>query len=381
MYEPYQQHLSILHDTNKYRRLPLTRQDNQKSYVDFSTNDYLKLGHNSEITDASIAAVQYYGTGATGSRLLSGNYELLETFESRIAQDKNTDSALIFNTGFQANLSVLSAILDAKVLGNKPVVFFDKLNHASLYQAIFLTRPELVRYNHNNMDHLESLLKKYQQDKRPKFIVTETVFGMDGDILPLAEIVHLARKHKAFLYLDEAHATGIFGDSGYGLSTSADLTDVPAIIMGTFSKALAGSGGYIACGQVLKEYLINKASGFIYSTAPSPMVIGAAAKAWEIVGTLHQARSQLLSLSAILRNKLLHAGFDIGNSTTHIVPVIFKKEELALKVKEKLYENDIIVSCIRPPTVPPHSSRIRIALNTGHQEPDIEKLVTLLGKP
>ena len=376
MYEPYKLYLSVLHSTGKYRRLLTTGQENQNNYLDFSTNDYLGLSRNSEILNAGIVAAQQYGIGSTGSRLLSGNNELFESLEALIA--KNTESALIFNTGFQTNLSVLSSLLDSKILASKPIVFFDKLNHASLYQAISLSHPELVRFRHNDMEHLSSLLIKYENDNRPKFIVTETVFGMDGTILPIETIVSLAKKYKTFLYLDEAHATGIYGPHGYGLSTNIDLTGIPFVIMGTFSKALGCSGGYVACDQILKDYLINKAQGFIYSTANSPFVIGASYKAWEIIRDLNKEREQLFSLSAILRNKLMNLGFDIGASASHIIPIICKEEKLAIKITEKLFQKKIIVSCIRPPTVPLNSARIRIALNSNHKKSDIEQLLQIL---
>jgi 8-amino-7-oxononanoate synthase len=378
MYKQYEQYLSILRNTGKYRRLPEIRQDNRESYLDFSTNDYLALSKNSEIIEAGIAASKEYGAGSTGSRLLSGNSILYEMFEAKIAKDKNTETALVFNSGFQANLSTLSALLDKHVLGQTPIVFFDKNNHSSLYQAIFLSGSELVRYNHNDLNQLESLLDKYKDDNRSKFIVTETIFGMDGDIAPIEQIIIIARKYKAFLYLDEAHATGIFGREGYGLSTEVDLADIPYVVMGTFSKALGCSGGYIACARVLQDYLINKASGFIYSTAPSPFVIGSALKAWDIIRTLDYKRKKLLHYSKFLRAKLLEVGLDIGNSNTHIIPIILKQDYRAIQAKEKLLENKIIVSAIRPPTVPPNSSRLRIALTTDHQEQDIDQLVQIL---
>jgi len=378
MFEPYKRYLTSLKNLNRYRQLPCLNNEDNTKYLDFSTNDYLNLSHNTEILNAGIAAAQKYGIGATGSRILSGNNELFEIFENRIAQDKNTESALIFNTGFQTNFSALSALLDSKALGVKPIVFFDKLNHSSLYQAIFLTNPTLIRYNHNDINHLTSLLINYKNDNRPKFIVTETVFGMDGDILPIHEIAKIAREYQIFLYLDEAHATGIFGPYGYGLSTTVDLTGIPVIIMGTFSKALGCSGGYIACNKILKEYLINKATGFIYSTANSPMVIGAAFKAWDMIPSLYKERQQLFALSAVLKEKLMNLNFEIGTSASHIFPIILKTETLAIQITKKLLNHKIIVSCIRPPTVPPNSSRIRIALNSNHSEKDLERLIMVL---
>ena len=328
MYELYNQHLSQLHSTGRYRKLPHTHLLN---CLNFSTNDYLKLSQRSELLDAAIVVAKIYGVGATGSRLLSGNNEIFESLEYKIAKDKNTESALVFNSGFQTNISVLSSLLDQKVLKTKP-----------------------------------------------KFIISETIFGMDGDILPINQVVSLSIEHQAFLYLDEAHATGVIGHNGYGLSTTIDLKNIPHLIMGTFSKALGCSGGYIACSQVLKDYLINKAPGFIYSTANSPMTLGAANKAWDMIKGFDAERIYLFDMARKLRDRLINSGFNIGTSESHIIPIIFGKEELAIHAKNVLIENNVAVSCVRPPTVPHGTSRIRIALNIKHTEQDINQLINVL---
>ncbi|AWD33116.1 8-amino-7-oxononanoate synthase 2 [Candidatus Fokinia solitaria] len=379
MYKSYEEYLLTLRNDNRYRILN-TRdiQEKHTNFLDFSTNDYLNLSQNSEVIEAAIISARKYGVGATGSRLLSGNLPLYEEFEKIIARDKNTESCLLFSSGFQANISTLSCLLDEKVLRGKAIVFFDKLNHSSLYQAVFLSKAELCRYHHNDVEHLKSLMESYKNDSRPKFIVTETLFGMDGDIAPLKEIAALATKHQAFLYLDEAHATGLFGKNGYGLSTTVQLHNIPHVIMGTLSKAIGSSGGYIASNKTIIDFLINKATGFVYSTAPSPHIIGSASKAWTMVKSLQNERTHLQTLGTILRTKLQEFGFDIGTSATHIVPIIFKEEKICLQIKDALMKREITVSCIRPPTVPHNSSRIRIALTSKHQLQDIERLVNYL---
>ncbi|MDF3048054.1 MAG: bioF [Candidatus Midichloriaceae bacterium] len=376
MYSKYIQHLSRLHNTDKIRKLPEASCRVDK--VDFSTNDYLCLSHNPEVLSAAIEAGKKYGVGATGSRLLSGNNNLFQELEEVIARDKGLESALIFNSGFQANFSVLSSLLDSKVLGEVPIVFFDKLNHASLYQAVLLSGAELIRYRHNNMQHLSALMEDYANDNRPKFIVTETIFGMDGDVLNIKEIASLAKKHNAFLYLDEAHATGIVGNNGYGLSTTISLKEMPHLVMGTFSKALGASGGYIACDSPVRDYILNKAPGFIYSTANSPILLGAISKAWSMIKGFGAERERLNVLAYSLNSTLKELGFNTGNSTSHIIPIILHRETKALDMRNKLLDNGIIVSCIRPPTVPPKTSRIRMALNIHHTSEDIEKLTNVL---
>lgn len=380
MYRIYEKYLDTLQTTSKYRRLGRMCQEGNLEVLDFSTNDYLNLSRHRDIVTAGEIAAQRYGIGSTGSRLLSGNHKLFEEFEHVIAKDKKTDSSLIFNSGFQANISSLACILDEKVLNAKPLVFFDKLNHSSLYQAVFLSKAELKRYRHNDINNLESLLTEYQNDRRPKFIVTETVFGMDGDIAPLAEIASLAKKFNSFLYLDEAHATGGFGQNGYGLSTNLNLQDIPHIIMGTFSKAIGVSGGYIACNEVIRDFIINKGAGFVYSTAPSPAVVGAAFKAWKLIKFLNKEREALQTLGNALRQMLKDRGFNVGTSQTHIIPVILNEEDKCLKAHKALFQEGVIVSCIRPPTVPPGTSRLRIALTHKHARKDLERLLETLTK-
>lgn len=375
MYKVYEKYLNTLRDSGKYRRLGLIRQEGSSGMLDFSTNDYLNLSQHKNMEYMKNCYV-----GATGSRLLSGNSKLFQDFEEVIAKDKCTEASLIFNSGFQANISTLACILDEKILKTKPLVFFDKLNHASLYQAVFLSKSELKRYRHNDIAHLEDLLNEYKYDSRPKFIVTETVFGMDGDIAHLEDIAYLAKKFSAFLYLDEAHATGVFGTNGYGLSTTIDLYDIPHIIMGTFSKAIGASGGYIACNNVMRDFVINKATGFIYSTAPSPVVVELAFNSWNLLRTMNNERSRLQHLGSKLREMLIDNNFNIGASQTHIVPIIFNQEDKCLKAQKSLFKDGIVVSYIRPPTVPVGTSRIRIALTTKHTDCDIERLIDSLIK-
>lgn len=379
MYKLYEQHLLRLKSDHRYRILGRVSQVRSHNFLDFSTNDYLNLSRTPLGLDGQSNS-QIYRAGATGSRLLSGDLELYRQFESIIATDKLSEAGLIFNSGFQANLSALSCLLDERVLGAKPMVFFDRLNHASLYQGVFLSKAELRRYHHNDMDHLRALLQEAQHNPSPKFIVTETVFGMDGDLIPLEEITALARQYNALLYLDEAHATGLFGVNGYGLSTTVKLQDIPHVIMGTFSKAIGSSGGYIACHQIIKDFLVNKATGFIYSTAPSPIAISAAFEAWKVIKSLSKARQALQEMGKTLRGMLVSQGLDIGSSRTHIIPIILRDERVCLHLQAKLLEEEILVSCVRPPTVPPKASRLRVALTSKHRLPDLVRLVDTLAK-
>lgn len=362
-------------DKNSVRRLTNSV---KKVNLDFSSNDYLGLGHHPGVLEGGIKAARLYGVGATGSRLLSGNNELLTEFETEIAQCKQTEAALIFNSGFQCNAFVLSSLLNQKILNAQPIVFFDRCNHASLYQAIFLSGAKLVRYRHNDWEHLRHLMSAHASDKKPKFVVTETVFGMDGDIAPLSQIVDLCRKHEALLYLDEAHATGVMGKHGYGLASGLDLSDMTAVVMGTFSKALGACGAYIAAEQSIVDYLINFCPGFIYSTANAPFIIGAAQAAWRLLSSFDDARMHLQTHSDYLRCQIKAMGLNVGDSMTNIVPIILGEDSVTRNVHDMLLNHDIKVSCILPPTVPPGTSRIRIALNVNHTKKDIDHLIQVL---
>lgn len=377
-YAPYKQYLAQLQAKDRLRSLMPDLHHHKQTFLDFSTNDYLNLSHHPEIIEAAFDAAQRFGVGATGSRLLSGNRPLFEELEKTIALDKKTEAALILHSGFQTNVSVLSSLLNLKILREKPLVFFDKLNHASLYQAVFLSGAELVRYHHLDLDHLEQSLKKYPHSNRPRWIISETLFGMDGDLAPLKDLLSLAKIYQAGLYLDEAHAVGIFGENGYGLSTTLDFGEVPHVIMGTFSKALGASGGYIACDHVLKDYFVNHSPGFIYSTALSPMIIGAALAAWKKVKTFDSERTYLLSLAQKLHTLLKSKGFSVGPFASHIIPIIIGKESDALRLHQALLQQGIITSCVRPFTVPPGTSRLRVALTLKHQEPDLHRFVETL---
>lgn len=345
--------------------------------LDFSGNDYMGLAKRPELVEAATLAGQRHGAGATGSRLLSGNTPAHEAFEARIAADKGTEAALVFSSGYQANAACIAALLDKTALGAEPLVFADKLNHASMHLGCALAGAKQQRYRHLDLEHLKVLLEKNAHSRQPKFILTESVFGMDGDRADIAALQDLALRHGALLYIDEAHATGVFGPRGFGLCEAVDLAP-STVAMGTMSKALGVGGGYVACSRILRDYLINKAGGFIFSTAPSPLLVGAAHKAWELVPGLGAQRAALLARAETLRQGLRGLGLDPGASTTHIVPVILGSPERTLAAKNALAAQGIVVSAVRPPTVPQGGSRLRIGLCAPHTDQDIARLLNAL---
>ena len=371
----YSDTLDALKRDGLLRRLPDT--GGPADLLDFSGNDYLGLARRPELVEAAAEAGRRFGAGSTGSRLLSGNTPLHEALEARIARDKGTEQALVFPSGYQANAACIAALLDRSVLGAEPLVFADKLNHASMHLGCALAGARQIRYRHLDLLHLETLLEQHSEEPRPRVILSETVFGMDGDMADVAALQKLALRFGALLYLDEAHATGVFGPNGYGLAEAVDLAPT-SVVMGTFSKALGCSGGYVACSTLLRDYLINKAGGFIFSTAPSPLVLGAALCAWELLPGLGPQRLALLEAAAWLRKVLRKADLHTGASCTHIVPVILGDPQRTTSARDALAAQGIRVSAVRPPTVPQGTSRLRLGLTAAHTEQDLNRLTRAL---
>ena len=275
-------------------------------------------------------------------------------------------------SGFQANASILQALLDRSVLGAEPLVFSDRLNHSSIHFGCAASGARDVRYRHGDAAHLASLLSQYQGDERSRFILTESVFSMDGDVAPLAEIGLLARAHDAMLIVDDAHATGILGEGGRGLSGEAD------IVIGTFSKALGGFGAYVACSGTLRDYLVNRCSGLIYSTALPPPVLGAIDAALDLVPSLDAERAHVASLAERFRQGARSLDYDTGTSTTQIVPLIAGSNHAALSLSKRLRDAGFFATAIRPPTVPAGTARLRLAFTAAHSDADLNGLLEAL---
>ena len=343
---------------------------NGRELLNFSSNDYLGLSHHPLLIERARDWAQRFGAGSGASRLVTGHSAQAAAVEEKIAAAKGVEAALILASGWQCNASVLPALLDRARWGAEPMVFSDRLNHASLHMGCQSAGARQNRFRHNDLGHLEDLLHRTGRGGGPRFIVTESVFSMDGDGPDVDQLVAIAEEWDAFIYLDEAHATGVLGHNGFGLSVGTHVD----LAMGTFSKALGGFGAYVAGSRRLMDYLVNRASGLIYATALPPAVLGAMDAAVDLVPTLTAERARLHSLSAGLRARLNEAGLDTGRSCTQIVPVILGDEERTLKVAEKLEEQGFLGVAIRPPTVPPGSSRIRFALSATHAEDDVARL-------
>jgi 8-amino-7-oxononanoate synthase len=332
--------------------------------LNLSSNDYLGLSQEPRLIAAVREAAARWGVGAGASRLVVGHLALHEEVEARLAEFKGTEAAVIFSTGYMANLGTISALV-----GPGDTVFCDRLNHASIYDGIKLSGAGLARFPHRDLDRLEALLQKAGNGRR--LIVTDSIFSVDGDLAPLKDLVELKDRYGACLIIDEAHATGVLGPRGAGLAAALGLTQRVEVHMGTFSKALGSLGGFVAGDRRLIDYLHNRARSFIYSTAMPPPVLGAIAAALDIVTQEPERRRYLLTEAEKFRHTLTQAGFDILGSETQIVPVLVGENGPTLRLAARLRERGLMAVALRPPTVPPGRSRVRFSLSAAHTSEDL----------
>ena len=341
-----------------------------RSLINFSGNDYLGLSRHPLLVERSAQWAARWGAGSGASRLVTGSLDLHRAVEEKLARAKGAEAALIFASGWQANASVIPAFL--KPFGALALVFADRLNHASLHHGCAAAGVRQIRYRHNDLDHLEELLAAHAGQPGKRFIITESVFSMDGDRADVPRLAAIARCHDAFLYLDEAHATGVLGPAGMGLAGLApggvDLA------MGTFSKAMGSFGAYVAGSRTLCDYLLNSSSGFIYSTALPPAVMGAIDAALDVVPGMDAERAVLVAAADNVRMRFNAAGIGTGLSSTQIIPAIAGEADRALALGTALEGEGILATAIRPPTVPAGTSRLRVTLSAAHRAEDIERM-------
>jgi 8-amino-7-oxononanoate synthase len=364
--------LAKLRDKSLERRLSVFREAGGKikidgrTFLNFSSNDYLALARHPEVMSASRRYLESFGCGATASRLVTGTLEPYRELEGVLAALKGYPASLVFGSGFLTNSGVITALV-----GRDDYVFADKLAHASIIDGIILSRATLKRFHHNDPDHLRLLLKERPGAGR-KLIATESVFSMDGDIAPLPEIASLAVEHGAMMMVDEAHATGVFGPGGSGLIRQYGLEDRVNVSMGTLSKALGGYGGFIACSQALRELLINRARSIIYTTGLPPGVVGSALGALAVVEKAGNAGAELLRRAATFRERLQQGGLNTLGSESQIIPVLIGENARTLAIAERLKLKGILAVAIRPPTVPEGTARLRLSVTLDHTAQDLE---------
>ncbi|HQF83850.1 MAG TPA: 8-amino-7-oxononanoate synthase [Smithellaceae bacterium] len=334
-----------------------------------SSNSYLGLCTDTRLKEAARKAVEMYGTGAGGSRLISGTSPIHRELEAQVAFFKGAGAALIFSSGYMANAGVISSVADKNW-----VIYSDRLNHASIIDGCRLSGARTVVYGHGDVNDLENKIRRYPS--KQGLIVTDALFSVDGDLAPLPALVATARRHGLLLMVDEAHATGVLGKNGGGAAELFGIKDGIDISTGTFSKALASEGGFVAGSAALIDYLVNTARSFIFSTAMPPAGAAVSLAALDIVRTEPQRRSTLMEHAAWLRDSLGRAGFDVANHPTQIVSLILGEPRTATTFSDRLMERGIFVAAIRPPTVPAGTSRLRISLMATHTRDDLEFAVS-----
>lgn len=349
-----------------------------RELLNFSGNDYLGLARHPLLAERAADWTRLHGAGAQASRLVTGTLDAHAQVEAKLARLKGTEAALLFASGWQLNASVLPALIHGLGARGQVEVYTDKLVHASMHHGCQAAGIRQIRYRHNDLAHLDRLLTDRAAPDVRRLIVTESVFSMDGDRADVPALAALADRHGAFLYLDEAHATGVLGPQGMGLSGLAP--GGVDLIMGTFSKALGGFGAYVAGSQALCDFLVNTCSGFIYSTGLPPSVLGAMDAALDLVPGMDADRAHLSRLSARLRDGLQAQGRDTGASSTQIVPAMVGDAGDAVALSARLKVAGMLAVAIRPPTVPAGTSRLRIALSAAHTVDDVDCLLDALGR-
>jgi len=372
-----QEGLNYLKQQNLYRHLNTmnTAQAaktmvNGKECILLSSNNYLGLTEHPELKAAAKEAVDLWGTGSGGSRLITGNMRLHEELEETIARFKGTEAAIVFNTGYMANMGAITALM-----GQKDIIFSDELNHASIIDGCRLSQAKTVIYPHKNTSVLEKLMQE-NSGYRHTFIITDGVFSMDGDLAPLPRLVELAEKYNAWLMIDDAHATGVMGHRGAGTAEHFGLEGKIPIQIGTLSKAIGSSGGFVAGSYDLIDFLRNKARSFIYSTALSPSVIAAALAGFKVLQEFPQIRENLHLNAQYLRSGLKEIGYTILTEESPVLPVLIGDANKTMQMAKQLLDLGVFAPGIRPPTVPQGMSRLRVTVMATHTREDLDKALT-----
>ena len=340
-----------------------------RDVVLLGSNNYLGLSTHPQIIAAAVEATQVFGTGASGSRLISGNSELYTTLEANLAKTKNTEAALVFSSGYAANTSIIPVLT-----GEGDLILSDALNHASIIDGCRLSRATKKVYRHCDVEHLKTLLSESTAFRR-RLIVTDGVFSMDGNIAPLPDIYEIATRYNAMLLVDDAHGFGVLGKDGRGTVAHFGLEKEDIIQMGTLSKAIGALGGYIAGSRTLIELLINKARGFIFTTGLPPATLAAADAALNVMRSSPELRQRLFAHAKHLKTALIDLGYTLLPSETQILPVVLGSPQRATSVADALLTEGVFAPAIRPPAVPPDTSRLRLTVMATHTEAEIQQAI------
>ena len=343
-----------------------------KPVVLLCSNNYLGLANHPRVREASAEAAMRWGIGAGASRLISGTMTIHRRLEERLAAFKGRETALLFGSGYLANTGAIAALA-------RPgdVVFSDELNHASIIDGCRLSRAEVFVYAHGDVEHLAWGIS--QASGRGALIVTDSVFSMDGDVAPLQDIVELAQRRRLRVLVDEAHGTGALGPGGRGALAEAGVEDQVDVIVGTLGKALGSYGAFVACDRLMARYLLNAARTFIFSTAPSPPAVAGALAALDLLEERPRRVEKLAANAAAIRSELEREGFDVRGSRTQIIPLVVGDAQLAVRICEDALERGVFAQAIRPPTVPPGTSRLRLSVMASHREEELRAAARSIG--
>lgn len=380
--ERYKQQLAQLRESGNLRELrQISLQAERinfqkKNMVNLSSNDYLGLGANPTLwqkflrTEAD-RAVDFFPGSACSSRLLTGNHSAYRDLENTLVRLYQCEAAMVFNSGYHANLGILPALTTSKDL-----ILADKLVHASLIDGIRLSSAKCIRYPHNDLDRLEKILIKERGDYDHIFIVTESIFSMDGDVADLQRLVEIKKRFQALLYVDEAHALGVRGERGLGCAEEQNVLGDIDLLVGTFGKAIASQGAFVATNQTIKDFLVNTMRPFIFSTGLPPWSVRWTQFVMEHLADMKAEREHLTKISNLLRNHLKAVGMETAGES-HIVPIIIRNLEQTLALSKYLCEEGFFVLPIRTPTVPAGTERLRISLTAAVSEQQIETFIKL----
>ncbi len=370
------QHLESLKERGLYRHLH-TIEGAQGPWVtlegrrvlNLCSNNYLGLASHEQIKEAAVRAISQWGCGSGASRLICGNLDLHEALERRLAAFKGTQAALLYNSGYTANLGIISSLV-----GRGDWVFSDELNHASIVDGCRLSCAQIVVFPHNDLNSLEEKLRWASHLSEPgrKLIVVDGIFSVDGDLAPLPELVNLAQEYDAVLMVDEAHATGAIGPGGRGVVAHFGLENHVPVIMGTLGKALGCFGAFAAGDRELVDFLINTSRSFIYTTALPPAIVASAMEALDMLEANPSLPLKLQENAHYLRQQLQALGYNTLNSQTQIIPVVIGKTTDTLEVSQRLLEEGVLVTAIRPPTVPEDTCRLRVTVMATHSREDLD---------
>lgn len=373
--------LRLVHDNNLFRYLTelQTGQSPEviidgKEYLLLASNSYLGLSVDPRVKQAAADALQKYGTGSGGSRLVSGSSDLHRELEEKIASFKNTQSAILFSSGYLANIGTISSLV-----GPEDFIYSDELNHASIIDGSRLSKAKLRIYPHLDLDELDLLLTKDGQSGK-KLVVTDTVFSMDGDLVDLKKLTQICEKHKAMLMVDEAHATGVLGERGSGATEHFNVENKVPIVMGTLSKAVGSIGGYIAGSSELIDFIRNRVRSYIFDTSLPAPALAASIRSIEIISAEKEPREHLWKMIAMFKEGLAEIGYNVIPSDSAIVPILTGDPGPTLQMAEKLREEGVFTPAVRPPSVAPGKCRIRTSLMSSHTSRHIEKALNAFKK-